>query len=328
LEFLLLGGLGPGVGAIFHYWAGVPAEDESEANFKWDERPAAEIEQDVFDAINKFRKGCQLPEVAWDRKIADLGRDHATDMAENRFFAHISPKHGDLAARAKVKYGWKNTIWGVPDRAYVPKPDGAVFIGEDIAFDNNPAAAMDAWLGSPGHRAVFMNKFVTHLGVGVKKWEAVEGGFLVRRIYFVAAFAYYATTDIEKAEQEAAIRAEEAKAWPMFERARDLEAKDLPEAVKRYEELAGKYPKTPSGEKAAARAAELKAREDWAEVEKAAAARREARTWLERGKMMQANGKPENARTWFEKVVQGHPGTPEAEEAARLLKALDGASGK
>lgn len=323
VEFLMEYDMGPAVGAIFHYWAGVPAEKDVAQDFKWDTRAADAIEKDVFDRINAFRKSCKVPEVAWDDRIAAIGRDHCEDMVENRFFAHISPTKGDLATRAKVRYGWKNVLWGMPDRLYIPKPDGPVFIGEDIAFDNNPAAAMDAWLGSPGHRAVFMNKFVTHCGVGVKKYEAIENGFLVRKIYFVAAFALYADTNIEKQEKEAELRRLEAKALPLFERAQQAEAVDPPAAVKLYEELAAKYPEAPSGVKAAARARELTGAADWGETVKKAEGRREARQWLDRAKMLLENKRPENARSWLEKVVGQHGGTPEAEEAARLLKSLD-----
>ena len=322
VEFLMEGPLGPAVGAIFHYWVGVPEEKEEVRDFKWDVRGAEEIEKDVFDRINAFRKTCKAPEVKWDDRICAIGREHCDDMIEGRYFAHISPKHGDLGTRAKVKYGWKNVIWGMPDRGYVEKPDGPIFIGEDIAYDNNPAGAMDAWLGSPGHRAVFMNKFVTHCGVGVKKYEAMENGFLVRKIYFVAAFALYADTNIEKAEKEAELRRVEAKALPQFERAQALEAIDPPAAVKQYEELAAKFPDSASGRKAAARAKELTGAPDWAETVKKADGRREARQWMDRAKMLIDNKRPDNARTWLEKVVAGHPGTPEAEEARLLIKTL------
>lgn len=322
VEFLVEGELGPAVGAIFHYYCGVPVEAEKEQDYAWDPRAADLIERDVFKRITDFRDTLGLPKVVWDERCADLGRDHCADMIENRFFAHVSPKHGDLAARGKVKYGWKNVIWGVPDRAYVSKPDGPIFIGEDIAFDNNPGAAMDAWLGSPGHRAVFMNKFVTHLGVGVRKMEQMENGFLVRRIYLVAAFALYADSNIAKAEQEAAEKALEAKAWPQLQKAEDLEARDAPAAVDLYEEIAAKWPTTASGRKAAARAKELKEREDWAAIVKAATSRREARQWVERARMLIDNKKPENARVWLEKTLETHPDTPEAEEARRMLQAL------
>lgn len=323
VEFLMEYDQGPAVGAIFHYWAGVPAEKEEPSDFKWDTRPAEEIEKDVFDRINAFRKSCKAPEVAWDDRIASIGRDHCEDMIENRYFAHISPKHGDLATRAKVKYGWKNVTWGMPGRGYVAKPDGPVFIGEDIAFDNNGAAAMEAWLGSPGHRAVFMNKYVTHCGVGVRKYEAMENGFYVRKIYFVAAFALYADTNIEKQEKEAELRRIEAKALPAFERAQALEAADPPGAVKAYEELAAKYPESPSGIKAAARAKELLASPEWEAIVKKADGRREARQWLDRAKMLIDNKRPDNARTWLEKVMAQHPETPESDEAQRILKTLE-----
>ncbi|MBI2924000.1 MAG: hypothetical protein HYY18_23315 [Planctomycetes bacterium] len=150
VEFMVQGDLGPAVGAIFNIYAGVPKEVEPEPNYEWDRRPAGEIERDVFDRINAFRKGRGLSELQWEERLAAIGRDHCADMIENRYFAHLSPKAGDMAARAKVKYGWKNVTWGLPDRKYEARPDGVIFVGEDLAYDNNPQAAVDAWLGSRG----------------------------------------------------------------------------------------------------------------------------------------------------------------------------------
>jgi uncharacterized protein YkwD len=81
---------------------------------------------------------------------------YAKDMVDRRFFDHVSPGGGTLLDRIKAA-GWS--------------PAGSWSAGENIAWGSGslatPAAIVDGWMHSAGHRANILNASFGQVGIGI-----------------------------------------------------------------------------------------------------------------------------------------------------------------
>jgi uncharacterized protein YkwD len=106
--------------------------------------------QEVLAIVNVERANNGLQPVQWHDTASQVAYMHALDMDVRNYFAHDNPdglSPGDRLTAGGVNWtGW----------------------GENIARgQDNPAAVMNAWMNSPGHRSNILNSIFTHLGVGV-----------------------------------------------------------------------------------------------------------------------------------------------------------------
>ncbi|WP_448617541.1 CAP domain-containing protein [Geodermatophilus sp. URMC 65] len=103
----------------------------------------------VLALVNEARVDAGCGALTADPALAAVARAHSADMRDRDYFSHTSPEGlspFDRAERAGIDYS----------RA------------ENIAFGQADATAvMEAWLGSPGHRANILDCELTKLGVGV-----------------------------------------------------------------------------------------------------------------------------------------------------------------
>jgi len=121
--------------------------------------PAAEpadpsAEDQVLALVNVQRAAAGCGALAADPGLAALARAHSADMRDRHFFDHVNPDGLDpfqRAAKAGIVLHAENIAYGQPD----------------------PAAVMDAWMNSSGHRANILDCDLTRLGVGVA--EGVGG---------------------------------------------------------------------------------------------------------------------------------------------------------
>ncbi|MEU9077148.1 CAP domain-containing protein [Kitasatospora sp. NPDC048538] len=107
--------------------------------------------QQVVDLVNAERAKAGCGPVTAESRLASAAQSHSDDMANRNYFDHASPEgyHADHRIEA-VGYRW--STWG-----------------ENIARgQQDPAAVMDAWMNSPGHRANILNCAFKQLGVGVR----------------------------------------------------------------------------------------------------------------------------------------------------------------
>jgi uncharacterized protein YkwD len=107
--------------------------------------------------VNVERTSRGLPALQRDGDLSQAARAHATDMARNNFFAHVTPDGDTLSDRLrKAGYGRPGDGW----RA-----------GEDLGWGTGdratPNALVDAWLASPGHRRILLSGTYREIGVGV-----------------------------------------------------------------------------------------------------------------------------------------------------------------
>ncbi|MFD4658819.1 CAP domain-containing protein [Kitasatospora sp. NPDC058444] len=107
--------------------------------------------QQVVDLVNAERSKAGCGPVGSEPRLASAAQSHSDDMANRNYFDHASPEgyHADHRIEA-AGYSWSS--WG-----------------ENIARgQKDPAAVMNSWMNSPGHRANILNCSFTQLGVGVR----------------------------------------------------------------------------------------------------------------------------------------------------------------
>ena len=110
---------------------------------------AASYEQEVIRLVNEHRKKNGLSPLTYDWQLARVARYKSQDMKDNRYFSHTSPVYGSPFQMMKS--------FGISYRS----------AGENIARgQKTPAAVVDAWMDSPGHRKNILNPSYTHIGVG------------------------------------------------------------------------------------------------------------------------------------------------------------------
>jgi uncharacterized protein YkwD len=105
-------------------------------------------EGQVLALVNVQRAAAGCGALTADPALAAVARAHSADMRDRHFFDHVNPDGLDpfeRAARAGLEAHAENIAYGQPD----------------------PAAVMEAWMNSAGHRANILNCDLTRLGVGM-----------------------------------------------------------------------------------------------------------------------------------------------------------------
>ncbi|MFR9777980.1 CAP domain-containing protein [Micromonospora sp. MS34] len=108
--------------------------------------------QEVVDLVNKERAKAGCKALTIDDKLMLAAQRHSQDQADHKTMSHDGSDGSNVGDRLdEVGYAW---------RAY----------GENVAWNQQtPAAVMDAWMNSPGHRANILNCSFTEIGVGVAR---------------------------------------------------------------------------------------------------------------------------------------------------------------
>jgi uncharacterized protein YkwD len=124
-------------------------------------------ERDMFERLNRDRKGQGLPPLRFDERLSDVARHHSADMRDHHFFEHESPRTG-----------------GVDNRL-----DAAGYLfqtaRENLSEAPDVERSQDGLLNSPPHHENIMSEDVTHVGIGI-----VEGGVVdPRNITVTQVFA-------------------------------------------------------------------------------------------------------------------------------------------
>lgn len=114
-------------------------------NLTVDEKSEAEM----FKKVNEERKKLAITELVWEANLVPVGRDHAKDMWERRYFSHYSPEGKDVGDRlneAKYKYS---------------------FAGENLALAPTVQTAHTGLMNSQGHRENILDPRFKKIGIGV-----------------------------------------------------------------------------------------------------------------------------------------------------------------
>lgn len=125
-------------------------------------------EHSMFERLNRDRAAHGLPALKYDERLADIGREHSTDMRDHGFFDHVSPTMGNLENRVD-RAGYRNLV-----------------ARENLAEGPDVNTAEDSLLKSPHHYENIMATDITHVGIGI-----VQGGVRdPRNILVTQVFAH------------------------------------------------------------------------------------------------------------------------------------------
>lgn len=106
-------------------------------------------ENEVIRLVNEHRAANGLKPLTANWELSRVARYKSQDMADNRYFSHTSPTYGSPFQMIKS--------FGLSYRT----------AGENIAYgQRTPAAVVNAWMNSSGHRANILNASYTQIGVG------------------------------------------------------------------------------------------------------------------------------------------------------------------
>lgn len=106
-------------------------------------------EREVVRLVNAERAKRGLDELTYDWQLSRVARYKSQDMRDNNYFSHTSPTYGSPFQMMRN--------FGISYRT----------AGENIAKGQaTPAAVVNAWMNSSGHRANILNSSFTHIGVG------------------------------------------------------------------------------------------------------------------------------------------------------------------
>ncbi len=101
----------------------------------------------IYSGVNRLRQTCGIGE---DPRLTSAAQRHANDMLTNGVNGHIgsdgsSPQARIADAGYRTGYTGEIVYWGTGSAA-------------------TPGAALDAWMGSPPHRAIILNCALTTVG--------------------------------------------------------------------------------------------------------------------------------------------------------------------
>jgi uncharacterized protein YkwD len=126
----------------------------------------ARAEASATCLVNKVRRRSGRRELKSNAQLADAARKHATDMVEQHFFSHVSP--GGTTATARVRSA------GYLSGASRPQ------VGENIAWGSGafstPAAIVQSWMNSPGHRQNILRRSYREAGLAIAVGAPVSAG--------------------------------------------------------------------------------------------------------------------------------------------------------
>ena len=106
-------------------------------------------EAEVIRLVNDIRVQNGLKALSTNWELSRVARYKSEDMSSARYFSHTSPTYGTPFQMMQS--------FGLSYRT----------AGENIAYgQRTPAAVVDAWMNSSGHRANILNSSYTQIGVG------------------------------------------------------------------------------------------------------------------------------------------------------------------
>ena len=110
---------------------------------------ALAYEKEVVRLVNAERTKRGLPALTYNWELSRVARYKSLDMQQRNYFSHTSPTYGSPFEMIKD--------FGIRYRS----------AGENIARgQKTPAAVVEAWMNSAGHRANILSSSFTEIGVG------------------------------------------------------------------------------------------------------------------------------------------------------------------
>ena len=137
------------------------AADNTRARRKNNDARIAKMEQLVFRLINQERASRNLNELKWSDDLADVGRAHAAEMRDKKYFAHESPTPGLENPLDRYVEGTGRTPRLIAENIY------RAWGGRSFLNEQDLRVAHKALMDSPGHRENILLGSATSVGVGL-----------------------------------------------------------------------------------------------------------------------------------------------------------------
>ncbi|MDP7039556.1 MAG: CAP domain-containing protein [Myxococcota bacterium] len=154
VEIMLERGKGPEIAALFPIHMVLSPkhlQKQKKLSAKPLERTPRDLENTLRNLILAERQNLGLDLPSSSHALSAAARSHAKEMVHEGFFAHRSPKRGDLGKRLYKR--------GIPYKRAL----------ENIAISGNLEDALKQWLKSPAHRANILDPQISTFGVAVAK---------------------------------------------------------------------------------------------------------------------------------------------------------------
>ncbi len=121
----------------------------------------AKLEQLIFQLINQERDAKGLNELKWSDDLADVGRAHAAEMRDKKYFAHESPTPGLENPLDRYVEGTGRTPRLIAENIYRAWGSRSFLNEQDLR------TAHKALMDSPGHRENILLGSANSVGVGL-----------------------------------------------------------------------------------------------------------------------------------------------------------------
>ncbi len=114
------------------------------------------MEKRAFELVNAERVRNGENPLIWDEDLCRLAREHSSNMAQKRFFDHVTPDGRDMVARARSQgiQGWHA-------------------LAENIAlnqgFDDPAGLAVERWMQSKMHRKNILYAAFNRSAIGIAR---------------------------------------------------------------------------------------------------------------------------------------------------------------
>jgi uncharacterized protein YkwD len=127
---------------------------------------AASLEDLILRQVNDVRAARHLAPFVTSRALSRSAAVHSRAMLTSGFFAHESANGTSFSSRIRAFYGPRSSTWTVGENL-------AMFGG----MTPTATAVVDAWMGSPGHRANLLRGSFREAGLAVMYNPAAGGVF-------------------------------------------------------------------------------------------------------------------------------------------------------
>lgn len=121
----------------------------------------AKLERLVFGLINQERVSRGLNELTWSDDLADVGRAHAAEMRDKKYFSHESPTPGLTTLLDRYVEATGRTPRLTAENIYRAWGNRSFLNEQDLRI------AHQALMDSPGHRENILLGSVNKVGVGL-----------------------------------------------------------------------------------------------------------------------------------------------------------------
>jgi uncharacterized protein YkwD len=115
--------------------------------------------------LNRERTRHGLPALRENSVLSAASVEHSRDMVQRGYFEHTSPDGRTVGDRLRALGYARGTT---------------ASSGENIAYgyahESTPAAIVDLWMNSPGHRADILRRTFTEIGIGIASGAPVLPG--------------------------------------------------------------------------------------------------------------------------------------------------------